>query len=190
MVVGCVALVIASLFAEIDAPGELPEEDQVGAFDSIAFQRRFIYKRRKGEGGPYVGKEPQFLSHPEQALLRPDLGARVVVEFGMSDGPEEHGVRRGTYLVGLRRVRVSHGVDGRSTRECRDPGDLVVELPGNGVRYFHRLLDHFRSYAVSGQKGYFQFHGIVLWSFVRLCSAFSVWPQWPIRSGRNRGPWS
>ena len=64
----------ARLLAEVDAAGELAHDEQVGALDPLAAQRRGVVERGQRLDGAQVGVQAEPLAQPEQPLL----GARRV----------------------------------------------------------------------------------------------------------------
>ena len=60
--------------AEIDAAGQLADDEDVEALDQLALQRRGVGERRVDDRRPQIGEELEVLAQPEQ----PRLGAHVV----------------------------------------------------------------------------------------------------------------
>ena len=86
-VVGDVA--VAAAVAEVDAAGQLADDQQVGAGDPLLAQRAGADQGRAGPDRAQVGVEAHALAQAEQALL----GARRVrvggVPLGTADGAEQ-----------------------------------------------------------------------------------------------------
>ena len=101
--------------AEIDAAGQLAEDEDVEPLDQLALQRRRIGQRRVADRRPEVGEEAEVLPEPEQPGLGPHLVGHVV-PFRPADRGEEH--RIGGERLFHRRVgdRLAVGVVGASRR--------------------------------------------------------------------------
>ena len=77
--------------AEIDAAGQLAQDDDVEALDQLALERRGIGQRRIGHGRAQVGVEREILAQPQQARLRPHVIGHLV-PLRPADRAEDHGV--------------------------------------------------------------------------------------------------
>ena len=78
--------------AEVDAAGQLADDQDVEALDQLALQRREVGQRVEALRRPQVGEELELLAQPQQ----PGLGADVVghlVPLRPADRAEEHRVR-------------------------------------------------------------------------------------------------
>ena len=108
-VVGGVA--VAAAVAEVDAAGQLADDEQVGAGDPVLAQRAGADQRRARPHRAQVGVEAHPLAQAEQALL----GARRVgvgrVPFRAADGAEQDGVGAAAGLEHLVGERDAVGVD-------------------------------------------------------------------------------
>ena len=115
---------VAAGLAEVDAAGELADDQQVGAGDALLAQRAGAHQRRARADRAQVGVEAHPLAEAEQALL----GARVVgvgrVPFGTADRAEQDrvgGLAGVQHLVG---EGDAVGVDRAAAHEAL----VVVEL--------------------------------------------------------------
>src|SRR2546427_122038 len=76
--------------SEVDAPGQLPDDDQVDAVEDLRPERRGRDELRPGADGAEVGVEAEPLAEPEERLLGPHHRRRVVPP-GTADGAEQDG---------------------------------------------------------------------------------------------------
>ena len=93
--------------AEIDAAGQLAQDDDVEALDHLALEARGFGERRIADRRADVGEQAEILAQPQQPGLRPRVVGHVV-PFRAADGAEDHGVGG---------MRLRHGLVG--------DGDLV-----------------------------------------------------------------
>ena len=82
----------ARLLAEVDAAGELAHDQQVGALDALASQRRGVVERRQRLDGAQVRVQPEPLAQPEQPLLGTRLVGVGGVPLRAADRREQHRV--------------------------------------------------------------------------------------------------
>jgi len=141
------ALPVASARAEVDAPGELAHDQQVGALDDLAAQRAGVVEGRERAHRAEVGVEPQALAQAQQALL----GTRRVRVGGVparaADGREQHRVglcAGGQRLIGERRPV---GVDRRAAEQVLLEGEVA-----DRAEHAHRGGRDLRADAVAGQQ--------------------------------------
>ena len=88
------AVTVPTGVTEVDAPGELPDHQQVGPLDALAAQRARLEQRLAGSHGPQVGEQAEALAQAQQPLLRSGpVGVRGV-PLGTSD--RTRGARRRT----------------------------------------------------------------------------------------------
>ena len=137
----------ARLLAEVDPAGQLAHDEQVGALDPLAPQRRGVIERRQRLDGAQVGVQAEPLAQPEQALL----GTRRLrvggVPLGAADGREQHrvgGAAGGERLVG---ERGAVGVD-RGAAE----GVLLELEVADGAQQLERRRHDLGADPVSGQR--------------------------------------
>ena len=60
--------------AEVDAAGQLADDEQVSSFKPFRAERAGIEEGRVGDNRPEIGIQPQRLAQPQQPLLRPYFG--------------------------------------------------------------------------------------------------------------------
>ena len=139
--------------AEVEAAGELADEEDVDARDAVRLQRR-----RAGEGRVHAHRaevrvEAERLAEPEEALLGAHLGARVV-PLRAADGAEQDRVGALAGRERLRRERVARRVDGRAAdevlleRRARDPNRAATCSSTAPA-----LVDHLGADAVARRAG-------------------------------------
>ena len=119
-VVGAVA--VAAAVAEVDAAGQLADDEQVGARDPLLAQRAGADERRARPHRAQVRVEAEALAEAEQALLGPRRVGVGGVPLRSADRAEQHGVGPAARLEHLVGERVAVGVD----RGAAD--QLLVEL--------------------------------------------------------------
>ena len=121
----------ARLLAEVDAAGELADDEQVGALDALALERARVVERRERADRAQVREEAQALAQAEQALLGPRRVGVGGVPLRAADGGEQDGVGRragGEHLVGERgAVRVDRG----AAEEVLLEGDVRARCGGS-----------------------------------------------------------
>ena len=76
--------------AEVDAPGELADDDHVDALEHLALDGAVAEQEGVDADGPDVGEEAESLAQAEDGLLGTDGGLRVVPLWA-ADGAEEDG---------------------------------------------------------------------------------------------------
>ena len=137
--------------AEIDAAGELADDQDVEPVDQLALERRGVGERRIADRRPEIGEELQILAEPQE----PGLGAHVVghlVPFRPAHRAEEHRVGGERLLHGRVGDRLAVSVIGRAADEVL----LVFEavrpvLVEPGDHPLH-LGHHLRPDAVAGEE--------------------------------------
>ena len=146
-VVGDVA--VAAGVAEVDAAGQLADDEQVGAGDALLAQRAGADQGRAGPHRAQVGVEAHALAQAEQPLL----GARRVgvggVPLGAADGAEQDRVGGPAGLQHLVGEGGAVGVD----RAAADQALVELELSQRLQQLLGRR-DDFRADPVAGQDDY------------------------------------
>src|SRR6516165_2249826 len=110
--------------AEIDAAGELAQDDDVEPVDHFALEARGCRERGITDRRPDIGEEAEVLAQPQEACL----WAGVVVDlvpFRPSDRPEDHGIRG---------MRLCHGL--------LPDGDLMGVITAAAYQLFLSLEPH------------------------------------------------
>jgi hypothetical protein len=138
-------------FAEINAAGELAQDNDIEALDGLALQTRSIGQRRINDGGANIGEQPKLFAQAQQPRLRPRL-ERHLVPFRPAYRAEDHGVAG----MGLGHGRFGNGDLVRVIAGATDQVVLGLEI-GNaflGVEAEQPLhLGHdFRADAVAGEQ--------------------------------------
>ena len=119
--------------AEIDAAGELADDQDVEAFDDLALERRGIGERGVADRGTEVGEELQVLAEAEEA----GFGAHLVgdaVPLGAADRAEDDGVgteRLLHVLLGDRGAVLVVGAAADETGLELEVGKLLAVEPGD-----------------------------------------------------------
>ncbi|CUQ49031.1 Uncharacterised protein [Segatella copri] len=99
-----------------------------------------------------IGEEAQLLTHSEQALLRTNLGCRVVVETWVTNGCEEYSISIHTSFEGLLWEWITYLVDSVSAADSLVVSKLVVELLCNGLHNCYALLHNLWSDTITGEN--------------------------------------
>ena len=118
--------------AEVDAAGELAQDDHVDVLDDVALERGVVGEEGEHLDGADVGKEPEAFAQAEDRLLRPDLGAGLV-PLGAADGAEEDGVLFPAEGEVFGAEGGAVGVDGGAADGRFGVGELVAELAADDV---------------------------------------------------------
>ena len=137
--------------AEIDAAGELPQDQDVETLDQLRLQRAGLGQCREDHGRAEIGEELQLLAQAQQALLRLQV-ERVGVVLGAAHGAEDDGVRG----LGERHRAIGHRHAVRVEGSAADEIALALELqalavaePGDDAL---DLGHHLGADAVTGQE--------------------------------------
>src|SRR5690606_10723348 len=167
-----VADVAALGMAEVDAAGQLTDEEQVDVLGALGLEGRGVLEAGDHLDGADVREEAEVLAHAEQALLGAHRGAGVV-PLGAADGAEEDGVRALEGAQGLLRQRGARLVDGDAADELLVVLEGVAELLGDRVEDLARGADDLGADAVAGEEGDLRSHDASRWAAPRAppCSA-------------------
>src|SRR5262249_14691867 len=137
--------------AEIDAAGELAQDDDIETVHHIALEARGLRERRIADCRTDVGEQAEFLAQPQQSGLRPRVVGHLV-PFRPADRAEDDrvaGVRLGHGLLGDRDlVGVVAAAADQRLPGLEAPHAVRVH-PGDELLH---LGHHFRADAVAGEK--------------------------------------
>ena len=140
---------LATRLAEVDAAGELADDQQVGAGDAVLAQRAGAHQRRARPHRAQVRVEAHAFAQAEQALL----GARVVgvrrVPFGTADRTEEDRIGG---LAGVQHL-IRQGDPVLVDRAAAHQPLVVAEL-AERVEHFAGGADDLGTDPVSGEDDY------------------------------------
>ena len=130
--------------AEIDAAGQLAQDQDVEPLDQLALQRRGVGERRIADRRAEIGEDAELLPEPEQRRLGPMLVGDLV-PFRPADRAEEHGV--GGERLRHRRFGDRHAmrVD-RRRRRPDPPRSRIRRCPAS----FMKAMTAFTSAMTSG----------------------------------------
>ena len=112
--------------AEVDAAGQLADDEQVDAVEQLRPERRRGHERRVDRDRAQVGVQPEPAAQGEQRLLRADRRRRVG-PLRTADGAEQDGVGRPARLDVLGSDGDAVGVDGDAAGEDLRPVDREPE---------------------------------------------------------------
>ena len=161
--VGIISLIrTLLLLTEIHTAGKLTDTDKVSSAYQFILQGRLVHQAVERLNGTYIGKEPQFLTHSQQSLLRPHLSCRVIIELGITDTGKKHSISIHTGLEGFLREGITHLIDSMGTAKSLLIGNLVSELPGNSTHNSYALLHNLWTDTVTGQNCNLKLHILVL----------------------------
>jgi hypothetical protein len=137
--------------AEIDAAGELAQDDDVEPFHHLALEARGFGERRVAHRRPDVGEQAEVLAQPQQARLRAHV-IRHRVPFRPADRAEDHrvgGLGLGHRVVGDRdAVGVVAAAAHQPLFGLEAVGAAIVEEPDDLLHLGH----HFGTDAVAGKQ--------------------------------------
>src|SRR5215211_9403331 len=105
------AFSLAAAVAEVDAPRELTDHEQVRAGDSLWAQRTGVQECPAGAHGTQVRVQAKPLPQSQEALLGSGGGRIGRLPLRASHCPQEHGVRSAAGVEDVARERRSMGVD-------------------------------------------------------------------------------
>src|SRR5262249_6971897 len=137
---------------EVDAAGELANEENIHPFEELGFERRGRDERRLRDDGAEIGEELQLAAQPEEGLLGTDA-ALWVVPLRSADGTEQDGVAGFGELQALGGERGAVAVDSAAADEPVAEVEGEAELLGAGRQHRARLCGHLRADAVAGENG-------------------------------------
>ena len=170
-----VTAVQAALLTEVHAASELTYAQEIRTVHQFLLQGTLVDQGREGLYGTEVGVEPELLAHRKQALLGPHLRGGVVVIPGVSHGAVQHSVALHAYLVRLLRIGRAIFVYGAGPGLGETVFNFVSETGADGVHGLLRLVDHFRSDAVTRHLSNLQSHFMVVKSkFSMMLSILTV----------------
>ena len=138
--------------AEIEAPRELPNHQEVDVLDALGAQCGDGDHRRIDANRPQVGEEAEAFAQPEQRRTRPDGAVRRrIVPFGSPDRAEQDRVRRLAESQRLWPQRDAIGIDGGTAHKV---GHIVEAEPhptGGRVQHSASRLGHLGPDAIPGE---------------------------------------
>ena len=137
--------------AEIDAAGQLAQDQDVEPLDQLALQRRGVGERRIADGGAEIGEDAELLAQPQQRRLRALLVGHLV-PFRPADRAEDH-------RIGGERLRHRRLGDRHAMRVVGGAADqILLDLEGAEPGLVHEGDDRLhlghdlRADAVAGKK--------------------------------------
>lgn len=161
-IVGRIAVVAATLLAEIHTASELTDAEELGTVDELGFEWGLVDEALVGLHGAEVGVEAELLTHGEKTVLRTDLGCWVVVEARIAYRTEEDGVALEADLESILGEGIARGIDGASTDEAFGESGLVTEFLANGIDSLDSLVDDFGTDAVAWEECDVEFHLVIV----------------------------
>ena len=102
--------------------------------------------------GTDVGKETKLLTHGEETLFGAHLGGGIIIEFWVANSSEEDGIAIQAELMGLSRIRVTHGIDSMSAANAVFVMEFVAVLLADSFGDLESLGDDFRANAVAREN--------------------------------------
>ena len=144
--------------AEVEAAGELADDEEVHAGHALGLERGEAGEGGDGGDGAEIGVEAEGLADAEEALLGADLGVGVV-PLGSADGPEQHGI--GLLAGGEGGVGEGGavGVDGAAAEELGGEGERVLVAAGHFLEHEPGFGDDLGADAVAGEEDDVGLHG-------------------------------
>ena len=138
--------------AEVEAPGQLAQDQDVGAGADLRAQGRGSIERGVRRDRAQVGEQLEGRSKAEQGVLGPSRCRRVVPP-GPPDGAEQHCVGPSAGIQGLLRQRLSRCVDGGAADQVLVPAQLESEPQPGGLDAASRDVADLGPDSVAGQVG-------------------------------------
>ncbi len=157
-VIGRVSTVLPALLAEVHAPGEFPDAQEIGPVHELGLEGGLVHEGLEGLHGTEVRIQAQPLPDSQEALLRTDFRRRVVIVLGVAHGAEKHGVALHAQFVRFLRIGVPEPVDGAGAHVPVRVGHLMAETGAHGVHRLDGLFHDLRADAVAGQFCNLEFH--------------------------------
>jgi len=138
--------------AEVQAAGQLADDQQVGAFRDLGLERSRAFQARPDARRPQIGVDAKALPQREQSALGPFL-RRQVIEGRIAD--RAHQRRRRGPAVGERLWRQCGftGAQRRAAHQVGRGGDRVTKPRRDGAKDIDRRRDHFGPDAVTWNEG-------------------------------------
>ena len=126
-------VLLASLrTAEVEAAGQLAQDQDVGAGPDLGTHRRRRIERGVGGDGAQVGEELERRSQAEQRVLGPGW-CRGIIPLRTAHGAEQDGVDGTARLEGGSRQRVTGRVDRGTADQLLVPAHLESEARSGGL---------------------------------------------------------
>ena len=135
--------------AEVDAAGELADEEQIDALEDLGLERRGVAQRRQHRDGPQVGVDAEFGAQTQQRGLR--THRRVRPPLRTADRAEQDGVGRETSGEGVGRQTVAVRVDGGAAERQVFERELVAAETLHSLQYTQALGHHLGADAVPAE---------------------------------------
>src|SRR3990172_8339676 len=108
-----------------------------------------------------VREDAEPLAQPEEPLLRPDLGPRIV-PLRTAHRAQQHRARRLAHREDLVGQRRAVAVDGAAAHEALVELESVSELPGHDLQHAQGLRGHLGTDAIARQHDDLRFHLVSL----------------------------
>ncbi len=147
-------VLLASLrTAEVEAAGELAQDQDVGAGADLGTQRRRRVERGVGGDGAQVGEQLERRPQAEERVLGPRRRRRVI-PLRAAHGAEQDSVGGTAGVEGGSRQRVTGRVDRRAADHLLVPGHLEFEPHSGGLDAASRHVADLRADPVTGKVGH------------------------------------
>ena len=157
---GTVFALSAAPVAEVDAAGQLPDDEKIHALvHDIGSQRAFVRQNGVDLRGAQVREKPQRGADLQKSLLRADLRGQVI-PLGAAHRAEKHGV--GGEAPGLCLLRQGHArfVDGGAADEVFGEMEGMPEFFRRFFEDCHGAFHDLGADAVSLQQSNIVFHSL------------------------------
>ena len=148
----------AARLAEVQAAGEFPHDQDVGAAHDVVLQRRGLDQALVAVDRPQVGVHVQRLAQAEQAFLGP-LGRRQVIEFGQAHRAQQRGVGIQSQAARLGRERVSRGANRRTAEQALAQLDRMAPLRRHVLKHANGLARDLGTDTVARKDEHSPMHG-------------------------------
>ena len=138
-------------FSVVQAAGQLPEQEEVGAAQDLRLERPRRFQPRPDASRPQVGVESQLPADPQEGSLG-TLGRRRGVEGGIADRTQQDTVRLSRGVERRTGQRRQPFPERRAANRARGQCELVIEALGDHAEDTLRRSDDFGTDAVTGQQ--------------------------------------
>src|SRR5262249_50159844 len=139
----------ASLFAEVQAAGQLAHENQIHVLQDLGLERGGGDQSRVDRDRAQVGKQAEQSPQIQKPLFR--THRRLRIPLGSPDGADQHRRRAEAEVQGGRRKRSPGAIDGDASDRRLHQLELMAKTKSDRLQNPASLADYLRSDPVTGQ---------------------------------------
>ena len=145
-------IVVSVLCAEVDTPGQLPDDHDIDVCQQFRLQRRRVLELGDDLNGPQVCEHAQFCPQSKETLLRAHPGVGIG-PLWPADGAQKDGVAFAAVSDRVGRQGIAAGINRRAANQCFIHDEAVTAIRSNGFQYAASRSGHFRPDSVPGKQG-------------------------------------